>query len=613
MNTKRLDTEKITALYERLSRDDELSGDSNSIIHQKEMLESYAAQQGFTNCAHYTDDGYSGGSFDRPDWNRMIEDIEAGKIGCVIVKDMSRIGRDYLQTGFYTEVMFQKHDVRFIAISNGVDSSVQGSGEFAPFLNVMNEWYLRDCSRKQCAAYQLRGKSGKPTTNNVIYGYKKDPKDKFHWLLDEEAAAVVQRIFRLCVEGYGSQQIADILKRDKVERPSNYLARHKQGNRQSNVDLSRPYDWCATTVGNILSKPEYMGHTVNFRSYKKSYKDKRGIIKPQEEWLIFENTHEAIVDKKTWELVQQIRKTVHRTDSTDEANPLTGLLYCADCGAKMYNQKNKPKAQREGRRKDPVSGLYPYDAYECGMFKTPHARIYNGKKCFSHYINTNALRELILETIRTVSAYAISNEPAFIEKVRAASEVRQAQDAKNLKRKLNKARRRSAELDSLIKNLYESYILGNLTEKRFKLLSSEYEQEQEELDAVIEKGQSELNVFDEDTGRADQFLILAKKYTDFSVLTTPMIYEFIDKIVVHAPDKSSGKRTQEVDIYLKFIGKFDVPLPEPTPEELAEELAKEAKRSRQRVYAREWYHRKKERERQAALEAEQNRGTKGTA
>ena len=262
------------------------------------------------------------------------------------------------------------------------------------------------------------------------------------------------------MEGYGSQQIANILTKDKIERPSYYLARHKQGNRQSNVDLSRPYDWCATTVGNILAKPEYMGHTVNFRSYKKSYKDKRGIIKPQDEWLIFENTHEAIVDKKTWELVQRIRKTVHRTDNTDEANPLTGLLYCADCGAKMYNQRNLPKAQRDGRGKDPISGLYPYDCYDCSTFKLSYYR--PDQKCFGHYINTNALQELILETIKTVSAYAISNEPEFIEKVRAASEVRQAQAAKELKRKLNKDRRRSTELDGLIKKLYDHVFNGDI-------------------------------------------------------------------------------------------------------------------------------------------------------
>ena len=591
MNTKQLDTEKITALYERLSRDDELSGDSNSIMTQKRFLEDYAIQHGFTNLAHYTDDGWSGGSFDRPDWNRMIADIEAGKVGCVIVKDMSRVGRDYLQTGFYTEVMFRQHDVRFIAVANGVDSDIQSSGEFAPFLNVMNEWYLRDCSRKQCAAYQVRGKAGKPTTNNAIYGYKKDPEDKHHWLIDEEAAAVVCRIFHLCVEGYGSQQIADILKKDKIECPSYHLAQRQQGTCKSTADMSQPYDWCSTTVGNILSKPEHLGHTVNFRSYKKSYKDKRAIIKPQDEWLIFKNTHEAIVDQGTWDLVQQIRKTVRRKDNTDVPNPLTGLLYCADCGAKMYNHRGKSRAERKGQRKDPISGLYPYDSYECSNYKLTANRA--GQACFSHYINTNALRELLLETIKVISAYAVSNEAEFIEKVRAASEVRQAQAAKDLKRKLNKDRRRSAELDVLIKKLYESFAMGNLSEKRFKLLSDEYEREQEELDAAIEKGQGELDVFNEDTNRAGQFLTLAKKYTDFTELTAPMIFEFVDKIVVHAPDRSSGERIQEVDIFLKFIGKFDMPLPEPTPEE----LAAEEKRRKQRIRAHEWYLRKKEEKR----------------
>ena len=591
MNTKRLDTEKITALYERLSRDDELLGDSTSILTQKRFLEDYAAQNGFTNIEHYSDDGWFGGSFDRPEWNRMIADIEAGKVGCVIVKDMSRVGRDYLQTGFYTEVMFYQHDVRFIAVANGVDSDIQGSGEFSPFLNVINEWYLRDCSRKQCAAYQVRGKAGQPTTNNVIYGYKKDPEDKHHWLIDDEAAAVVRRIFHLCLEGYGSQQIADILKEDKVERPSYHMAKHKQGTHRSSTDMSRPYDWCSTTVASILAKPEYLGHTVNFRSHKKSYKDKRPVIKPPEEWLIFEDAHEAIVDQETWDLVQQIRKTVRRKDNTDIPNPLTGLLYCADCGAKMYNTRQKSRAKQGGRSKDPITGLYPYDCYDCANYKL-NAR-HMGHPCFSHYINTNALRALLLETIKVVSAYAISNEAEFIEKVRAASEVRQAQAAKDLKRRLNKDRRRSAELDVLIKKLYESFAMGDLSEKRFKMLSSEYEREQEELDAAIEKGQGELDVFNEDTNRAGQFLTLAKKYTDFTELTTPMIFEFVDKIVVHSPDRSSCERVQEVDIYLKFIGKFDVPLPEPTPEE----LAAAEKRRKQRIKQHEWYMRKKEEKR----------------
>ncbi len=589
-------TEKITALYERLSRDDEAAGDSNSIVNQKMLLETYAAQHGFTNCVHYTDDGWSGGNFERPDWKRMIADIEAGKVGCVIAKDMSRIGRDYLQTGFYTEVLFREKGVRFIAIGNSVDSADRSTSEFAPFLNIMNEWYLRDCSRKQCAAYQARGNAGKPTTNHAIYGYRKDPQDKHHWLIDEDAAAVVRRIFRLSMEGYGPGQIAGILRDDRVERPSYYMGTRGQGTQRNSYDDSRPYDWSGTTVSNILAKPEYMGHTINFRSYKESYKDKHAIKRPPEEWTVFENTHEAIVDPETWKLAQRIRQTVRRIDTTGEANPLTGLVFCADCGAKMYNHRKKSFAEKEGRGIDPATGLYPYDSYECSTYSLTFQR--SQKECCSHYIRTRDLRALLLDTIRTVSTYAISNEAEFIEKVRAASEVRQAQAAKDLKRKLNRDRKRSVELDGLIKKLYESYATEKISEKRFELLSGEYEREQEALEAAIEQGQAELNAYESDTDRVEQFLALVKKYTDFSELTTPMIYEFVDKILVHAPERVDGERMQEVDIYLKFIGKFDVPMPEPTPEELAEQ----EKQRKRRAYNREKARRAREKQRRQEQE-----------
>lgn len=591
-------TEKITALYERLSRDDEAVGDSNSIVNQKLQLESYAAQHGFTNCVHYTDDGWSGGNFERPDWKRLVADIEARKVGCVIAKDMSRIGRDYLQTGFYTEVLFREKGVRFIAIGNGVDSADQSTGEFAPFINIMSEWYLRDCSRKQKAAYQARGKSGKPTTSHAIFGYRKDPEDKHHWLIDEEAAAVVRRIFRLSIEGYGPSQIAGILRDDKIECPSVYMGKRGQGTQRNSFDASRPYDWNGTSISHILGKPEYMGHTVNFRTYKESYKDKRAIKRPPEEWMIIENTHEAIVDPETWELAQRLRKTVRRTDTTGVANPLTGLLYCADCGAKMYNHRGRAQASKENRGKDPVSGLYPYDHYDCSTYALTFR--HTKQECFGHYISTRDIRALLLDTIRTVSTYAISNEAEFIEKVRAASEVRQAQAAKDLKRKLNKDRKRSKELDGLIKKLYEAYAGEKISEKRFEVLSSEYEQEQEALEAAIDQEQAELDTFEADTARVDQFHELARKYTDFSVLTTPMIYEFVDKILVHAPDRSSGERVQEVDIYLKFIGKFDVPLPDPTPEELAEMEKVRQRRAKGREKWRRAQERKKQQEEKTA-------------
>ena len=567
---------KITALYERLSRDDDLTGDSNSILNQKAYLENYAAQRGYTNIAHYTDDGWSGGNFERPDWKRMIADIEAGKVCRVIVKDMSRAGRDYLQTGFYTEVFFRQHGVHFIAIANGVDSEDQNSNEFAPFLNIMNEWYLRDQSRKVSAAYKIKGTSGKHTSTHAIYGYKKDPENKDHWIIDEEAATVVKRIFHLALEGYGQYKIAEILTRDKVECPAYYLAVRGCGSHKNNVDMTRPYDWNGNTVGIILAKPEYLGHTVNFRTSQKSYKDKR-VKNAPEDWLIFENTHEDIIDKATWDRVQEIRQTVRRTDTTGEANPLTGLMFCADCGAKMYNHRNR-------------NAQFLNDNYNCSAYTRTATR--ETRLCCSHSISTRTVCTLLLETIRTVSAYAISNEEAFRQKVLAASKLKHEADTKELKKKIAKAKKRSAELDVLIKKLYESYAMGKISEHRFDALCAEYEREQAEMEAMIATEQSALEAFRADTDRADQFLALAKKYTDFTELTTPMIFEFVDKILVHAPEKIDGERTMEIDIYLKFIGKFDIPMPEPTPEELAELEAQRKKRAANRAK----YYRMKERQ-----------------
>ena len=571
MSARQTET-KITALYERLSRDDESLGDSNSIINQKRYLEGYAADHGYSNIVHYTDDGWSGGNFDRPAWKRLIADIEAGKVEHLLVKDLSRVGRDYLQTGFYTEVVFKRYGIHFVAIGNSIDSNDPSSGEFAPFVNIMSEWYLRDLSRKQRTAIRVKGESGKPTTNQAIYGYKKDPNDKYHWLVDEEAAAVVRRIYQLAIEGHGLSDIANILYRDKIESPAAYLARQGRGPWKSKENIDRPYAWSDFIVGRILSKPEYMGHTVNFRSHKESYKDKQPIFHAPEDWLIFENTHEAIVDKGTWELVQKLRGTPRRIDTLGEANPLTGLVFCADCGAKMYNQRTRGSDTKP----------YPSDAYECSSYKLAGQR--RTAICSNHHISTKALRTLILETIRVTSSYAISNEAEFIQKVRAASEVQQAQAAKDLKRKLNKDKRRFNELDTIIKKLYESYAVGRIGEERFDTLLAGYEQEQATLRQSIAEGESALGSFEQDTANVEHFLDLARKYTNFSELTTPMINEFVEKIVVHAPDKSTGDRMQEVDIYLKFIGKFDAPMPEPTPEEIAEQerLQKERIRSRER-------------------------------
>ena len=431
MKIRQTETNKITALYERLSRDDEMLGESNSIVNQKAMLETFAGQNGFTNIVHYSDDGYSGGNFERPAWKKLISDIEAGLVGTVITKDMSRIGREYLQTGFYTEVMFRQQGVRFIAISNGVDSNNAASGEFAPFLNIMNEWYLRDCSRKQKAGYIIRSNAGKHTTNHAIYGYKKSPDDKHQWLIDDEAANVVRRIFKLSIEGYGIGQIARILRDDKVERPSYYLAIRGLGSGKNIADLEHPYDWAASTIGCILAKPEYMGHTVNFRNHKESYKDKKSVKRPKEEWHIIENTHKPIVDKETWELAQKLRKTPRRAESLGIANPLTGLVYCADCGAKMHNHRSKSKANG-GKDFDPVTGFYPFDHYECSTYSKTYTKTYTN--CFGHYISTRNLYALLLEMIRLISQYAISDKEAFAERVKATAQIQQQDEAKEIKR-----------------------------------------------------------------------------------------------------------------------------------------------------------------------------------
>ena len=331
----------ITALYERLSRDDELQGDSNSIVNQKRLLLDYAHKNGFENPVHYTDDGYSGANFDRPAWKRMMEDVEAGKIGTVIAKDMSRIGRNYLEVGFYTEMVFPQKKVRFIAIGNNVDSNVQESNEFTPFLNIINEFYVRDCSKKIKASVRMKGNAGKHICGNIIYGYKADPEDKSHWIIDEEAAQVVRRIYQLCIEGNGPFQIAGILQAEQIETPGYYQAKRGLGNHQSHVETMKPYNWSMGTVSVILSRPEYMGHTVSFRYQTESYKTKKSVRTDPSEWLITENTQEPIIDEATWTLVQKLRQTVRRTDTIGVANPFTGLVYCADCGCKMRNHRRR--------------------------------------------------------------------------------------------------------------------------------------------------------------------------------------------------------------------------------------------------------------------------------
>ena len=593
MRTKKAENEKITALYERLSRDDEMVGDSNSIVNQKKMLEDYAKQNGYTNIEHFTDDGYSGGSFDRPDWKRMIAGIENGSIGTVIVKDMSRIGRDYLQVGFYTEVMSKEKEVHFIAIANGVDNQKRESSEFAPFLNIMNEWYIRDSSRKVTTVLRARGMEGKHTTNNAIYGYRKSEEDKNQWVIDEEAAEVVRRIYRMSLEGKGPYEIARILSEEQIERPSYYLAKRGLGTCRSNNNTATPYVWRGATVSDILSKPEYMGHTVNFRSYKESYKDKRAKKTPKEDWVIFKNTQEAIVSEEMWNKVQELRKTVRRTDTVGEANPFTGLLYCADCGAKMYNHRGGAgrarnwKGELNGKRRP------DRDEYNCSTYNL--SRQSYDKQCSQHYIRTEVVRKLVQETIKAVSDYVITNEEEFINRIYSSSRDKQKESIRSLKRKIAQDTKRVNELNMLMKKLYEDNISGKLSDKRFEFMLSEFENEQDTIEISMENAKAEIEKYESDTVRADKFIELVKRYTDFSELTTPMLNEFVEKILVHEADYSSGERVQEVEIYLNFIGKFELPVKEPTAEEIAEHEKLKARRAKKAEYNRRYMEKRRKR------------------
>lgn len=567
---------KITALYERLSRDDELEGESNSIINQKSYLQSYAEEKGFTNCRHYTDDGYSGGNFERPGWKQLIADIDAGLISAVIAKDLSRVGRDYVETGFYTEVYFRRKGVRFIAIGNGVGTINPISSEFAPFMNVLNEMYLRDQSKKMRTCYRQKGSSGLPTNNLCVYGYRKDPEDKNHWLIDDEAAAVVKRIFRLAIDCHGPYEIARILSDDRVECPAYYNAVHENCMKRSSTDMSKPYAWNGVTVSNILRRPEYMGHTVNFRSIKNSLKAKRQ-NKPMDDWLIFKNTHDAIIPQDEWELAQYVLHVRRRTDSTGEANPLTGKLFCAECGAMLNNHRSKRK--NTGRTSD--------DYYDCPTYS-------QGKgDCSCHYVTTAFIRSVLLQAIRIVSRYAISDEAAFAEQVRSLSALRHENAVKEKTSEIKQAKKRIAELDVIIQKLYESYALGKTTENRFEVLSAAYEKEQHELKAILARDEAALSNYNTDSTNIERFMALAQKYRDVDELTAPVINSFIDKVIVHAPQKVNGQRCIQVEIIFHFIGNFTVPQLQSLPTE--DELRMEARRAKERERSHQKYLRRKKR------------------
>ena len=560
--------EKITALYERLSRDDfgkddDQQRESNSISNQKAMLEEFAARQGFTNIVHFTDDGISGTCFDRPGFLAMMKEVEAGNVEYLCIKDMSRMGRDYLKVGQIMEILRQR-GVRLIAINDGVDSA-RGDDDFTPFRNIMNEYYARDTSRKIRSTFQSKGKSGKHLTGTVIYGYLwNEARDQ--WLVDPEAADVVKRIFAMTIDGYGPYQIASKLKEEKVLIPSAYLAQHGEGVNK-NKTFKDVYGWGSSTICNILEKREYLGHTINFKT-RKHFKDKKSHYVPEDEWTIFENTHEAIIDQQTFDLVQKIRGNVRRyPDGWGEAAPLTGLLYCADCGGKMYVHRTN-----NGKR---------ISQYTCSQY----SKVPVGKLCTTqHRINEDVVLSLVSEMLKAIAEYAKHDRAEFVRVVQEAQSSQQTAEVKKQRTRLATAKQRVSELEVLLCKIYEDNILGKLSDSRYATLDAQYEKEQSELTAEISVLEKAVKSYEKHEKDADRFIALIDKYENFDKLTIAMLNEFIEKILVHERDrKGSIQTTQEVEIYFNFVGRFVPPAfgeVELTPEELEEIRKREERKDR---------------------------------
>ncbi|MFS5157467.1 recombinase family protein [Streptococcus agalactiae] len=554
--------EKITALYERLSRDDELEGESNSIVNQKKILEEYASKNNLTNIIHFTDDGISGTQFDRPGFMEMMNGVNTGNIGCIIVKDMSRLGRDYLKVGQCMEILRQK-GVRLIAINDNVDSFYR-EDDFTPFRNIMNEWYARDTSRKIQSTFRSKGESGKHTASSPPYGYIKDEKDKDKWVVDEKAAEIVRRIFNLTMDGAGPYKIAKILEADKIDIPAYHQQKMGYGLHQSK-NFEYPYRWCSSTIASILKKKEYLGHTVNFKT-RKHFKDKKSKYVSEDKWLIFENTHEAIIDQETFDNVQRIRRNVKRyPDGWGEYHPLTGLMYCADCGSKMY-------VHRTNNYKN-----IPY--YVCSNYK----KVPCGTLCPSaHRIKAEVVLNLIQETLKDIKNYLDEDNEAFLHSIQNEMEEKEKIEIEKKRTRLIDSKGRLQELERLMCRIYEDMILNKIPNSRYEILNNQYETEQITLSKEIKDLEQQVSRYEKETDRAKKFISLISRYENFDELTTTMINEFVEKIVVHERDrKGSQTSKQKIEIYFNFIGNYELPQAELSDEEkqkLEEEERKIKKR-----------------------------------
>ena len=542
--------EQITALYARLSQEDALDGDSNSIVNQKAVLSKYAADNGFTNPVFFIDDGVSGVTFDRPNFNRMIAEIEAGNVATVIVKDMSRLGRDYLKVGYYTEIFFVERDVRYIAINDGVDSA-KGDNDFTPFRNLFNDFYAKDTSKKVRAIKKAQGMAGEHLTKPP-YGYKVDPADKKKWIVDEEAAAVVKRIFDLCIAGKGPMQTAKILRADKILTTKAYYAKQK-----GKLLPDNPYNWNENSIVGILERMDYCGHTVNFKSYSKSHKLKKRIPTTKEQQAIFRNTHEAIVEEAVFERVQELRANKRRPTKAERQGLFSGLVYCADCGSKLHFATCK-------------SFNGSQDHYRCAKYKS------NTGSCTAHFIREETLKAIVRQRIFDVTARFIENIMDFREMVYQQQFVKAEKDMKRKRREVEQARKRIAELDRIFKRIYEDDINGSISHERFLKLSAEYEAEQKELTEKVRTEQQEVDTYEQNKMDFDSFAAIIRKYVGITELTPTIVNEFIKIIVVHAPEKINGKRFQKVDIVFNFVGEIHLPTEPQTEQKEANKQGKTA-------------------------------------
>lgn len=559
---------KITALYERLSRDDEQAGESNSIQNQKKYLEEYTRQHGLRNIRHFYDDGYSGTNFNRPGFAALLEEIEAGRVETLVVKDLSRFGRNYLQVGYYTEILFPKKGVRFIAVNNNVDSAAPQDNDFTPFLNIMNEWYAKDTSNKIKAIFKSRMKDGMRCSGSIPYGYKRKPDDKQTLIVDKPAAEVVRKIFRLACQGNSTTAIADILTAEQVLIPAAYAALHNPKNCR-HKSVKDPCRWNATTVGYILDRQEYLGHTVLGKSICENFKTKQRRAATPDELMIFPDTHEAIIDQDTWDIARKIRmKKKPRAANGTYSHRLSGLVYCADCGARMGFIS--PDAKHGDKHYDSDS------AFQCGNYRSTAA------ECVSHYVKTSVLEAAVLQAIQTVSKYVLENEAEFIDQLRAVWNEHQTRATSSGQHELVDARKRMTELDEKIRKLYESALNGLLPERQAQRMIQQYDEEQillekriEELESLVQ--QDEIKQVD-----TSRFIALVKKYRDCEELTDTMLYAFIDRIEVH---EATGGRTvyrqQNIDIHFNFIGNYYPPVETISEEERIAAIEAEQLRKKQ--------------------------------